>query len=108
MPTTKTTTKKKTEAAAKPAPKAKVAAAPAAETHTRRFRGTVVSNAMQKTIVVRVDGHKRHPKYNKTYRVSQKFHVHDEKGAAKTGDVVEFVECRPLSKTKRWRLVQGA
>jgi small subunit ribosomal protein S17 len=109
MPTTKTTTKKKTEAAAKPAPKAKVAEAPvAADKHMRRFRGTVVSNAMQKTIVVRVDGHKRHPKYNKTYRVSRKFHVHDEKGVAKPGDTVEFVECRPLSKTKRWRLVQGA
>lgn len=76
--------------------------------HVRRFRGTVVSNAMQKTIVVRVDGHKRHPKYNKSYRVSEKFHVHDETGVAKPGDVVEFVECRPLSKTKRWRLVQSA
>ena len=74
----------------------------------RRFRGTVVSNVMQKTIVVRVDGVKRHPKYNKSYRVSEKFHVHDEKGVAKPGDTVEFIECRPLSKTKRWRLVQSA
>ena len=76
--------------------------------HARRFRGTVVSNAMQKTIVVRVDDLKRHPKYNKSYRVSEKFHVHDEKGVAKPGDTVEFIECRPLSKTKRWRLVQSA
>lgn len=72
----------------------------------RNFMGMVVSNAMQKTIVVRVDEMKRHPKYNKSYRVSSKFHVHDEKNLAKIGDMVEFVECRPLSKTKRWRLVK--
>lgn len=104
MPTTKTKTKKTKDEAVK-----KVSTEKTVEKkHMRTFRGTVVSNAMQKTVVVRVDGQKRHPKYNKTYRVSQKFHVHDEKGTVKTGDVVEFVECRPLSKTKRWRLVQGA
>lgn len=71
----------------------------------RNFIGTVVSSAMNKTIVVRVDRMKLHPKYDKRYRVSKKFHVHDEKNAAKVGDTVEFMECRPLSKTKRWRLV---
>lgn len=105
MPTTKPKTKKKTEAAVKAVPAEK---ATSVVKHVRRFRGTVVSNAMQKTIVVRVDDLKRHPKYNKSYRVSEKFHVHDEKGVAKPGDTVEFIECRPLSKTKRWRLVQSA
>lgn len=72
----------------------------------RTFIGTVVSAGMQKTVTVRVDRMKLHPKYQKRYRVSKKFHVHDEKGAAKIGDSVAFVECRPLSKTKRWRLVE--
>lgn len=72
---------------------------------TRTLSGTVVSAAMTKTIVVRVDRMKMHPKYNKRYRVSKKYHVHDETNSAKVGDVVKFVECRPMSKTKRWRLV---
>lgn len=71
---------------------------------TRTFTGTVVSTGMQKTIVVRVDRFKLHPKYNKRYRVSAKYHVHDEQNVAKVGETVTFVECRPLSKTKRWRL----
>jgi small subunit ribosomal protein S17 len=105
MPTLKPKAKKKTEVAVK---NTETSQKPVIEKHLRRFKGTVVSDAMQKTIVVRVDNLKRHPKYNKSYRVSEKFHVHDEKGIAKPGEVVEFVECRPLSKTKRWRLVQGA
>jgi small subunit ribosomal protein S17 len=72
----------------------------------REFTGKVVSAAMNKTIVVRVDSMKMHSKYQKQYRVSKKFHVHDEKGIAKVDDMVRFVECRPLSKTKRWRLVE--
>lgn len=72
----------------------------------RTFMGTVVSAGMAKTVTVRVDRMKLHSKYQKRYRVSNKFHVHDEKGAAKVGDAVSFVECRPLSKTKRWRLVE--
>lgn len=77
-----------------------------AQKQFRTFTGTVVSIGMQKTIVVRVDRQKLHTKYNKRYRVSRKYHVHDEKNTAKVGDVVNFVECRPLSKTKRWRLAQ--
>ncbi len=96
-----------TEAATKRAPEV-VVSTPLVSKQSRRFRGTVVSNAMNKTIVVRVDGVKRHPKYLKNYRVSKKFHVHDEAGKVKPGEMVEFVECRPLSKTKRWRLVEGA
>ena len=68
--------------------------------------GTVVSAAMDKTIVVKVDVIKAHPKYKKVVRRSTKFHAHDEGNAAKVGDVVRIVETRPLSKTKRWRLAE--
>jgi len=71
----------------------------------RYFQGVVVSNAMTKTIVVRVDQLRRHPKYKKYYRVSRKFKVHDEKGQYKPGDIVRFEECRPISKDKRWRVM---
>lgn len=70
----------------------------------RTFTGLVTSTAMDKTIVVRVDRMKMNAKYQKAVRVSRKYHVHDEKGEAKIGSTVRFVECRPLSKTKRWRL----
>lgn len=72
----------------------------------RSFTGVVTSDAMNKTITVRVDDMKLNTKYQKKYKVSKKYHVHDEKEQAKAGDVVQFVECRPLSKTKRWRLVE--
>ena len=69
-------------------------------------RGVVVSAAMEKTIVVRVDAVKVHPRYKKVIRRSSKLHAHDEQGQAKVGDVVRLVETRPLSKTKRWRLAE--
>jgi small subunit ribosomal protein S17 len=69
-------------------------------------RGVVVSNAMDKTIVVKVDTIKAHQRYKKVVRRSVKFHAHDEQNAANVGDVVRIVETRPLSKTKRWRLAQ--
>ena len=69
-------------------------------------QGTVVSDAMEKTIVVRVDVVKAHPRYKKVVRRSVKFHAHDEGGQAKVGDIVRIVETRPLSKTKRWRLAE--
>jgi small subunit ribosomal protein S17 len=69
-------------------------------------QGTVVSDAMEKTIVVRVDVVKAHPRYKKVVRRSVKFHAHDETEQAKVGDVVRIVETRPLSKTKRWRLAE--
>jgi small subunit ribosomal protein S17 len=69
-------------------------------------RGVVVSAAMDKTIVVKVDVIKSHPRYKKVVRRSVKFHAHDEQNAANVGDVVRIVETRPLSKTKRWRLVE--
>ncbi|MES1247794.1 MAG: 30S ribosomal protein S17 [Actinomycetota bacterium] len=69
-------------------------------------RGIVVSDAMDKTIVVKVDVIKSHPKYKKVIRRSVKFHAHDEQNAAHIGDIVRIVETRPLSKTKRWRLAE--
>jgi small subunit ribosomal protein S17 len=69
-------------------------------------RGVVVSDAMDKTIVVKVDAVRSHPKYKKVIRRSIKFHAHDEQNAAHVGDIVRIVETRPLSKTKRWRLAE--
>jgi small subunit ribosomal protein S17 len=69
-------------------------------------RGIVVSSAMDKTIVVRVETVKPHPRYKKVVRHSTKFHAHDEGNVAKPGDVVRIVATRPLSKTKSWRLVE--
>ena len=73
---------------------------------SKEFQGTVVSAGMDKSFVARVDRMKMNVKYQKQYKVSRKFHVHDEKNTAKVGDKVVFVECRPISKTKRWRLVE--
>ena len=69
-------------------------------------RGVVVSDAMDKTIVVKVDTVKAHPRYKKVVRRSTKFHAHDEQNTAKLGDLVRIVETRPLSKTKNWRLAE--
>src|SRR5215218_7895859 len=69
-------------------------------------QGTVVSDKADKTIVVKVDTIKAHPKYKKVVRRSKKFHAHDEQNSAKIGDVVKIVETRPLSKTKNWRLAE--
>jgi small subunit ribosomal protein S17 len=69
-------------------------------------RGVVVSSAMDKTIVVKVDSARAHPKYKKVIRRSVKFHAHDERNQANVGDVVRIVETRKLSKTKNWRLAE--
>ncbi len=61
---------------------------------------------MTKTLVVRVDTLKKHPKYQKFYRTSKKFKAHDEKGEYRVGDIVMMVETRPLSKDKRWEAVE--
>ncbi len=71
----------------------------------KKFQGIVVSDKMDKTIVVRVDRVKSHPKYKKRYIVSKRYKVHDEKNQFKVGDKITFVECRPLSKEKRWRVL---
>ena len=71
----------------------------------RTLTGEVISASMAKTIVVKINRQKFLPPYPKPYTVSKKYHVHDEDGKAKVGDMVTFEECRPQSKTKRWRLV---
>jgi small subunit ribosomal protein S17 len=68
--------------------------------------GEVISNKMTKTITVRVERRFAHPRYKKVVTGYKKFYAHDEKGEAKVGDRVRIEETRPLSKTKRWRLVE--
>lgn len=68
--------------------------------------GTVVSDRMDKTVVVAVERIMRHPLYGKTVKRTRKFHAHDENNECQVGDVVEIMETRPLSKTKRWRVAR--
>ncbi|WP_290588071.1 30S ribosomal protein S17 [Alicyclobacillus sp.] len=68
--------------------------------------GRVVSDKMDKTIVVAVEEHVKHRLYGKTMRRTKKFKAHDERNEAKVGDLVRIMETRPLSKEKRWRLVE--
>ena len=68
--------------------------------------GVVVSDSMDKTVVVRIASSVRHPLYGKIVRRSTKLKAHDETNEARTGDRVRIMETRPLSKTKRWRLVE--
>lgn len=79
-------------------------------TETRNLRkqrtGTVTSDAMNKTIVVEVERRMAHPLYGKILRRHKKYYVHDEKNEARKGDRVVIAETRPLSRTKRWRLVE--
>ncbi|WP_141434125.1 30S ribosomal protein S17 [Bacillus sp. 03113] len=70
------------------------------------YTGRVVSDKMDKTITVVVETYKKHPLYGKRVKYSKKFKAHDEQNAAKTGDVVRIMETRPLSATKRFRLVE--
>src|SRR5215470_3966182 len=68
--------------------------------------GRVVSNKMDKTIVVIVESLKKHRIYKRTYKQTKRFHAHDEENTCQVGDIVRIEESRPLSKTKRWRLVE--
>lgn len=68
--------------------------------------GRVVSDKMDKTVVVAVDYLKPHPLYRKIIRKTNKFHAHDEENACKMGDLVRIEESRPLSRTKRWRVIE--
>ncbi|MBQ7207188.1 MAG: 30S ribosomal protein S17 [Lentisphaeria bacterium] len=68
--------------------------------------GVVVSDVQDKTIIVNVERRTAHPLYHKVVKVSKKFAVHDEKNEARKGDTVRIVETRPLSRSKRWRLVE--
>ena len=74
----------------------------------RTKTGIVTSTKMQKTIVITVDSYKTHPKYKKRYKSSVKFYAHDENSMAKLGDTVTVVETRPLSRLKRWSLLEDS
>jgi len=72
----------------------------------RTLSGRVVSDKMDKTVTVLVERKVMHPIYGKIVRRSQKFHAHDETNQCKTGDIVLIEECRPLSRTKSWKITQ--
>lgn len=74
----------------------------------RTKKGVVVSNKMQKTVVVRVERTCRHPRYEKVISRAKKYYAHDESSKLKIGDEVTIMETRPLSKMKRWRVVETA
>jgi small subunit ribosomal protein S17 len=117
-PAAKTAAKPATKAAAKPAAKAapkaskpKVARAPKAikevdRGYRKSRQGYVVSDKMDKTIVVLLEDRKKHPLYGKVLRVSKKVKAHDETNSAGIGDLVVINETRPIAATKNWRLVE--
>ena len=74
----------------------------------RVLQGVVVSDKMDKTIVVKVERRLMHPLYKKFIRRSKKYAAHDENNACKVGDMVSIRECRPISKSKRWEVVSDA
>lgn len=74
-------------------------------TKAKTLRGVVVSDKMDKTIVVKVDRYIKHPKYKKYYTVSKKYKAHDETNVHKTGDKVEIISTRPISKDKKFKVV---
>lgn len=75
---------------------------------SRILKGTIVSDKMQKTVVVEVSRMKKHPKYKKYYSATQRFKAHDEEGVYKTGDKILIKETKPISKEKRWRVIGKA
>jgi len=72
----------------------------------KQLTGEVISNKMQKTVVVEVERIKEHPKYKKRYKIHKKYKAHDEKSECKMGDQVIIEECRPISKDKKWKVVK--
>jgi small subunit ribosomal protein S17 len=72
----------------------------------RQLIGKVVSNKMQKTVVVEIERLKEHPKYKRKYKVKKKYKAHDEKGEYHIGQKVIIEECRPISKEKKWRVIK--
>ena len=102
------TTDSKSAPAAEPKPKGPRRTPRAEKPRNRRKTaiGYVVSDKMQKTIVVEIENRTKHPRYDKIIRTSKRVKAHDENGDAGTGDRVSLMETRPLSATKRWRLVE--
>jgi small subunit ribosomal protein S17 len=72
----------------------------------KSMMGTVVSNKMDKTVVVAIEDYRRHPVYKKTIKRTKKYKAHDEENTCNAGDKVRIMETRPLSKEKRWRVVK--
>jgi small subunit ribosomal protein S17 len=72
----------------------------------RKLTGTIISDKMQKTVVVLIERIKEHPKYKRRYKIHKKYKAHVEEGEYKTGDRVVIEECRPVSKDKRWKVVK--
>lgn len=105
MPTTQPKPKVKKTVAKATTPTASPVASVAKVSNHRRFVGKVVRVSGDKTIAVEVSVKVMHPKYRKQYTQSMVYAVHDEKNIAKVGEKVNFEECRPISKRKRWRLV---
>ncbi|MFA5023617.1 MAG: 30S ribosomal protein S17 [Patescibacteria group bacterium] len=83
----------------------KIESTPQKEIIRKKFVGQVVSNKNAKTIVVEIKTVRKHPKYQKRYIQSRRYKVHDEKNKYQVGDQVTFVECRPMSRGKRWRVI---
>lgn len=79
---------------------------PKKETKGRLFKGLVVSDKMDKTVVVLVSRYKEHPKYKKRYKVTKKYKAHDEKNEYKKGDKVVILEIKPISKDKKWKVIK--
>ena len=71
----------------------------------RKLTGQIISNKMQKTVVVEVERIKKHPKYKKRFKVHKRYKAHDEKGEFKVGDRVVIEETKPISKDKRWKVI---
>ena len=72
----------------------------------RQLTGIVASDKMQKTVVVKIEIIKQHPRYKRRYKVHKKYKAHDEKKEYKMGDKVVIEECRPISRDKRWRVIK--
>ena len=71
----------------------------------KKLKGTIVSDKMDKTVVVEVTGLKKHPKYERRFRVSKRYKAHDPENAHKVGERVVIAETRPMSKTKSWKII---
>ena len=72
----------------------------------RQLKGIIISDKMQKTVVIKVERIKEHPKYKRRYKIHKKYKAHDEKGEYSVGDRVVIEECRPISKDKKWKVLK--
>lgn len=73
----------------------------------KKLKGTIISNKMKKTVVVRVEEMKQHPKYRRRFKAHKNYKAHDEKEEYRIGDKVIIEECRPISKEKKWKVIEA-